>query len=152
MGYLSFLLVQGSWSGKWAATCQQCQTQADAGHGIASIGFRPPDTIFRLSWQTPSSGEWLTAVSASQKKYDSPTSAMRLRHSDVWNLTEMTLEINLYELTTPYECCILETEWMETQGNSLRFWNRKCINWEKQLFCRQICYFLGREFPYAGTY
>jgi hypothetical protein len=36
-------------------------------------------------------------------------------------LAEMTLEIKLYELTEPFECCIWETEGMETQGNCLRF-------------------------------
>jgi hypothetical protein len=40
---------------------------------------------------------------------------------------EMILETKLYELTAPFECCILETEQMETWGNSLRFGNRKCI-------------------------
>jgi hypothetical protein len=34
----------------------------------------------------------------------------------VWNLVEMMLEINLYELTVRFERCILETERMETQG------------------------------------
>jgi hypothetical protein len=34
-----------------------------------------------------------------------------------------------------FEHCILETVWMETQGSSLRFWNRKCIKWAKKLFC-----------------
>jgi hypothetical protein len=33
----------------------------------------------------------------------------------------MTLEINLYELTTPIERCVLEMEQMETWGTSLRF-------------------------------
>jgi hypothetical protein len=32
-----------------------------------------------------------------------------------------TLEINLYELTAPFECCVLEMEQLETWGNSLRF-------------------------------
>jgi hypothetical protein len=65
---------------------------------------------------------------------------------------EMTLEMNLYELTVPFECCILETEQMETWGNSLRFWNRKFIKWAKKLFRHQICYFLGGKFSYAGMY
>jgi hypothetical protein len=30
---------------------KRCQMQAHAGHKTASIGFRPPDTIFRLSRQ-----------------------------------------------------------------------------------------------------
>jgi hypothetical protein len=33
---------------------------------------------------------------------------------------EMTLEINLYELTAPFECCILETEQVETWGKILK--------------------------------
>jgi hypothetical protein len=85
------------------ASC--CQTQAYAGHGTARISFRPPNTIF-----------WFVVrdqVSASRKKYDTPASAMRLRYSTVWNVGEMTLEINLYELTAPFECCVLETEQME---------------------------------------
>jgi hypothetical protein len=39
----------------------------------------------------PSSGESLTAVSASWKKYDNPTMAMSLCHSAVCNVVEMTL-------------------------------------------------------------
>jgi hypothetical protein len=34
-----------------AAAANRCQMQAQAGHETARIGFRPPDTIFRLSWQ-----------------------------------------------------------------------------------------------------
>jgi hypothetical protein len=34
---------------------------------------------------------------------------------------KMTLEINLYELTAPFECCVLETAQMETWGNSVGF-------------------------------
>jgi hypothetical protein len=30
----------------------RCQMQAYAGHGTARISFRPPDAIFRLSWET----------------------------------------------------------------------------------------------------
>jgi hypothetical protein len=67
-------------------------------------------------------------------------------------MVEMTLQINVYELAAPFEHCVLETEQMETQGNSLRFWNRKCIKWVKKLFCHQICYFLEGKFPYAGMY
>jgi hypothetical protein len=102
--------------------------------------------------ERPSSGDWLTAVSASRKKYDTPTSAVRSHHSAVWNVAEITLEINLYELTVPSECCASETESMETRRNSLRFWNRKCNKWVKKLFYSQICYFLGGKFPYAGLY
>jgi hypothetical protein len=46
---------------------------------------------------------------------------MRLRHSIVWNVGEVTLEINLCELTVPFECCVLEMERMETWENFLRF-------------------------------
>jgi hypothetical protein len=94
----------------------------------------------------------LTAVSVLQNKYDTPPLAMKLRHSAVWNEAEMTLEINLYELTAPFEHCVLETEQMETQGNSFRFWNRKCIKWVKKLFHCQMCYFLGGKFSYAGMF
>jgi hypothetical protein len=52
----------------------------------------------------------------------------------------------------PFEGCVLETERMETWGNSLRFWNRKCIKRVKKLFRRGICYFLGGKFSYAGMY
>jgi hypothetical protein len=48
--------------------------------------------------------------------------------------------------------CILEMDPMETWGSSLKFWNRKFIKWVKKMFCRQICYFLGRKFSYAGMY
>jgi hypothetical protein len=34
---------------------------------------------------------------------------------------ENNLGDNLYELTMPFECCVLEAERMETWGNSLRF-------------------------------
>jgi hypothetical protein len=88
-------------------------------------GFRLPDTIFRLSWQRPSGGEWLTAVFAVQKKYDTPALAVRLCHSAVWNLVEMSVEINLHELTEPFERCVLETERMETLGNSFKILKQK---------------------------
>jgi hypothetical protein len=130
----SFLLVPGNWTSKWAATCQCCQTQAHACHGTAGISFRPLNTIFQLSWQRPSSGKWLAAVFALRKKYDIPASAVRLCNSAVWNVAEMTLEINLYEQTMPFECCVLETEQMKTQKNYLGFWNRKCIKWVKKSF------------------
>jgi hypothetical protein len=99
-----------------------------------------------------SSGYWLTEVSALQKKYDMPMATMRLCHSAVQNVAEMTLEINLCQLTTPFEHCVLEMEQMETQGNSLRFWNRKCIKWVKKLFHPQICNFFGGKFSYTGMY
>jgi hypothetical protein len=72
------------------AAAKHCQTQAHAGHETARIGFRPPDIIFQLSWQE-SSGERLTVVSASWNKYDTYMTAMRLRHSAVWNMAEVTL-------------------------------------------------------------
>jgi hypothetical protein len=65
-------------------------------------------------------------------------------------MAEMSLEINLHELATPLESCILEAERMETRGNALRFGKRKCIKWVKKLFLHQVCYFLGGKFPYAG--
>jgi hypothetical protein len=40
----------------------------------------------------------------------------------------MTLEINPYELTAPFECCILETGRMETWGNSLKFETENVLN------------------------
>jgi hypothetical protein len=121
----------------------ELQTPAYAGHGTARISFWPPNTIFRLSWDTEF-GDWLGAVSASQKKYDTPMSAIRLYHSAVWNVAEMTLEINLYELIVPFEHCILETEWMENQRNCWRFWNKKCIIWVKELLL------LRREISLCG--
>jgi hypothetical protein len=42
----------------------------------------------------PSSGEWLTAVSALWKEYDTSTTAMRLRHAAVWNVAEVTLTVH----------------------------------------------------------
>jgi hypothetical protein len=63
---------------------------------------------------------------------------------------EMTVQINLYELTAPFECCILEMEWMETWGNSLRFWNRKCIKWIKKLFFLSNLLLLRREIFLRG--
>jgi hypothetical protein len=42
-------------------------------------------------------------------------SAMRLHHSTVWNVT---VEINLYEVTMPFQCCILENG---TNGNLGKF-------------------------------
>jgi hypothetical protein len=67
-------------------------------------------------------------------------------------LAEMTLEMNLCELTVSFEHCILETERMETEGNCLRFSYRKCTKWVKKLFRRQICYFLVGKFSNVGTY
>jgi hypothetical protein len=148
IGCLCFRQVQGTWSSKWTgyasiAKCRLMQVTEQLG----SASGRPIQ--FFGCHERLSSGDWLTAVSALRKKYDTPASAVRLRHSAVWNMAEMTLRINLYELIMPFEHCVLETEWMETQGNSLRFWNRKCIKWVKKLFHCQICYFLGRKFPDA---
>jgi hypothetical protein len=104
--------------------------------------------------ERPSSGEWLQSVHCRRNTTPPPpqTSAVRLCHSTVWNTGEMTLEINLYELTVLCECYVLEMERMETWGNSWRFWNRKCIKWVKKLFHHQICYFLGGKFSYARMY
>jgi hypothetical protein len=90
-----------------------------------------------------SSGEWLTAVCALWKKYETSTMAVRLRHSAVWNMAEVTLTV--HHLNTAFW-----KQWMQTQGNSLRFWNKKCIKWVKKLFHREICDFLGRKFSCAG--
>jgi hypothetical protein len=105
-----------------------------------------PIQFFGCCNKTPKSGEWLTAVSVSWKKYNNPVTAVRLCHSAVYNVVEMTLT------RAPFECCILLTEWMETWENSLRFWNRKCINWVKILLRREICYFLSGKSSYAGMY
>jgi hypothetical protein len=126
------------------STCQHCQIQAHVGHGTARIGFWPLNKIIWSSWQRPSSGDrrtdwltdWLTAVSASWEKYNTP-------HHEVASFcwvkpVEMTLEINICELTTPFECCMLETEQMETRGSCLRFWYRKCITWVKKLFSSNL--------------
>jgi hypothetical protein len=75
--------------------------------------------------ERPSRGDWLTAVSALQKKYDTPALAMRLRHLAVWNVVEMTSEINLYELTVPLECCVLEMEEMENSGTLFKVLKQK---------------------------
>jgi hypothetical protein len=123
---------------KWQNVAKCWLMQVTKGLGSAS---GHPIQFFHCRDKRPSSGEWLTAVSASLKKYDTSMTAVRLHHSDVWNVVEVTL---------PFECCIFETERMETWGNSLRFWNRKCIKWVKKLFCQEICYFLGRKFSCAG--
>jgi hypothetical protein len=70
---------------------KHCQTRAHAGHKTARIGFWPPNTVFGCRDKRLSSGEWLTAVSASWKKYDTSATAVRLRHSAVWNMEEVTL-------------------------------------------------------------
>jgi hypothetical protein len=75
--------------------------------------------------------------------------AVRLRHFTMWNVAEMTLAINLYELTAPFENCILETEQMETRGNSLRFWNRKYIKWVEKCFVDNLL-FVRREISLCG--
>jgi hypothetical protein len=98
-----------------------------------------PDTIFWSSWQRPSSGDWLDCT--------------RPRHDVVSfccvKLTEITLEIDLQELTVPFECCILETEQMETGG---RFWYRKCIKWVQKLFCQQLLLLLRWDIFLFGPY
>jgi hypothetical protein len=72
-----------------------------------------------------SSGNWLPEVSALQKKYNTPTVAVRLCHSAVWNVAEMTLEINLYQLTVPFERCVLEIEQMEKMGKFCKILKQK---------------------------
>jgi hypothetical protein len=71
-------------------------------------------------------------------------------HFAVWNIAEMTLEINLYEVTTPFERCVLETVLMETQGNSSRFWSRKCIKWVKKIVSSWNLLLLRREISLCG--
>jgi hypothetical protein len=111
------------------------QLGSASGHPIQFFGCRD-----RLS-----SGNWLTAVSASWKKYDTSVLAVRLRHSSVRNAMKMTLDSILYELTVLFERCILETERMETWGNSLRFWNRKCIEMGKKIVSSSILLLLRQE-------
>jgi hypothetical protein len=104
-----------------------------------------PIQFFVCRDKRSSGGEWLTAVSASWKKYDPSAMAVRLRHSAVWNVAEVTLAVGHLN-------AVFWNQRMETRGNSLRFWNRKCIKRAKKLFCHEICYFLGRKFSYAGMY
>jgi hypothetical protein len=63
---------------------------------------------------------------------------------------EMTLKINLYELTVPFECCILGTGRMETWGNSLRFSNRECVKWVKKIVSSSNLLLLRREIFLCG--
>jgi hypothetical protein len=58
------------------------QLGSASGHLIQFFGCRE---------KRPSNEESLTAVSASWNKYDNPATAVRLRHSAVGNVTEMTL-------------------------------------------------------------
>jgi hypothetical protein len=62
------------------------QLGSASSHPIQFLGYRD---------KRPSSEECLTAVSASWKKYDNPTTAMRLHHSAVRNIVEMTLTSHL---------------------------------------------------------
>jgi hypothetical protein len=39
---------------------------------------------------------------------------------------------------------------METQGNCLRFWYRKCITHVKKLFCSQLLLLIRREIFLCG--
>jgi hypothetical protein len=128
------------------STCQRCQMQADIGHGPAGIGFLPLDTIFWSSWQRLISGNWLQSLHHGR---NTTPPCHEVASFCCVKLAEMTMEINVRELTVLFEHCILEIERMETQGNFLRFWYRK---WVQKLFCHQICYFLGGKFAYAGTY
>jgi hypothetical protein len=43
-------------------------------------------------------------------------------------LAEMTLEIDLYELTAPFGHCIFETERIEAWGNRLDFDTQNVLN------------------------
>jgi hypothetical protein len=52
----------------------------------------------------------------------------------------------------PFERCVLETERMETRGNSLDFDTENVLNGQKKLFHHEICYFLSGKFSYAGVY
>jgi hypothetical protein len=79
--------------------------QAHAGHGTLRTGFWPLNTIF-WSWQRVVGDGWLQSL---HHVRNTKPRAMRLCHSAMWNLAEMTLEINLCELTAPFEHCILET-------------------------------------------
>jgi hypothetical protein len=66
------------------------------------------------------------------------------------NLAEMALEINLYELTAPFERCILETERMEAWGNCLRFLYRKYVKRAKKIFRCEPLLLLRQEIFLCG--
>jgi hypothetical protein len=120
--------------------------QAHAGHETARIGFRPPNTIIQLLWQ--------------ETKWWGVTQCSLCIVQEIWHLCDgrevasfCCAKCGGSDLDcVPFEHCILETERMETLGNSLRFWNRKCIKRVKKLFHHEICYFLGGKFFYAGIY
>jgi hypothetical protein len=142
------------WSSKSASTCQRCQMQAHAAHGTARIGFWCPSTIFQSSWWKSDRDrvvgtDWLQSLhhgrNATPVCHDVALFCC-VKHA------EMTLEFNPYELTTPFECCAVETEQLETQGNCLRFWYRKCIKQVKNGFVVTFWYLLGGKFSYAGPY
>jgi hypothetical protein len=104
---------------------KRCQTHAHADHETARISFQPTDTIFQLSWQETE--QWgvthcsLCIVEGIRHLRDGHevASFCCVKHGG-------------YDLDrVPFERCILETEWMETRGNSLRCWDRKCIKWVK---------------------
>jgi hypothetical protein len=67
-------------------------------------------------------------------------------------VAEITLEINLYELTTPFEPLRFGKATNGNMGKFFKILKQKVYKWFKNLFHRQICYFLGRKFPYAGRY
>jgi hypothetical protein len=116
-----------------ASTCQCCQMQTHVGHRTARIGFLPPVQSFGDRDRDLVVGtDWLQSLHHGRNTTP-PHHA--LASFCLVKLVEMTLEIKLYELTTPFECCILEAEQMETWGSCLRFWYRKCIKWAKKLFC-----------------
>jgi hypothetical protein len=66
---LQMLLAAFVSSKSWAAEVESellhascCQIQAYAGHRTARMSFRPPDTILRVLWERPSSGDWLQSM------------------------------------------------------------------------------------------
>jgi hypothetical protein len=93
--------------------------------------------------------DWLHSLCIAEE-IRHPRAAVRLRHSAVWYVAKMTLEINLCELTAPFERCVLEAERMETRGNSLRFWNGECIKWVKNIVSSSNLLLLRREISLCG--
>jgi hypothetical protein len=126
------------------AAAKRCQTQAHAGHETARIIFQPPDIIFQLWWQEtelwglPHCSHCIAEEIQHLREGREVASFCCVKRggSDLDH--------------APFERCVLERERMETWGNSLRFWNRKCIKRVKWWFRREICYFVGGKFSYAG--
>jgi hypothetical protein len=66
-------------------------------------------------------------------------------------LAEMTLEINLYELTTPFEHYFGNNECKVREiVSDLDIEN--VLNRLKKCFVVNFCYILGGKFSYVGTY